>query len=67
MPIYQYKCKKCDKIVEKEYKIGNAPKKTQCIDCKRQCERCFSPPMIQFVGAGFYTTDSRGSQGKDSA
>lgn len=65
MAVYEYKCKKCDKIVEKQFNFGKAPKKIKCGDCKKMCERHFSPPMIQFVGSGFYSTDSRASTGKD--
>lgn len=57
--IYEYKCKKCEKIIEKSFKIGEAPKKIQCCDCKSSCERVFSPPMIQFRGPGFYVNDNK--------
>lgn len=63
MAIYEYKCKKCEKILEKEFKLGKAPKKIRCSICNTQCNRVFSPPMIQFVGSGFYVNDSKGSPG----
>lgn len=64
MPIYEYKCKKCDENIEEIHRLGKAPKTITCPKCKSKCERFFSAPMIQFVGSGFYSTDNKGSQGK---
>ncbi len=64
MSIYEYKCNKCNIIFEKNYTLGKAPKKNSCPICKKQCDRFFSPPMIQFIGPGFYVNDSKASQGK---
>jgi len=65
MAIYEYKCKKCDKIFEKNYNLGKAPKIDNCPICGKKCNRFFSPPMIQFIGSGFYVNDSKATQGKD--
>lgn len=67
MAIYEYKCKKCEETFEKTYSLGQASKKAICPKCKKKCERIFSPPMIQFVGSGFYTNDSKTSREKDKA
>ena len=59
MPIYEYKCQNCDIIIEREAKIGTAPKKIKCKKCGKFCERYFSTPLIQFKGSGFYCNDSK--------
>ena len=66
MAIYEYKCKKCEKIFEKEFSLGKAPKQIECIcdGCTSKCNRIFSLPMIKFIGSGFYVNDSKASPEK---
>lgn len=61
MAIYEYKCKKCDTVFEKDFNLGKATQKAVCPFCgNKNCNRFFSPPMIQFIGSGFYVNDSKG-------
>lgn len=55
MPIYEYKCEKCEKIFELFQKVNDKPLK-KC-DCGGKVVRIFHPPGIVFKGSGFYTTD----------
>lgn len=56
MPLYEYKCKKCGKTVEKIQKFSDAPL-TTCEFCGGELERLLSSPAIQFKGSGWYVTD----------
>ena len=56
MPIYEYRCKKCDKKTEV---LVRAPAKppTRCRECGGRLEKLISSPAIQFKGEGWYVTD----------
>lgn len=56
MPIYEYRCKKCGKRVEKIQKFSDPPLKTH-EECGGALELQLSSPAIQFKGSGFYITD----------
>lgn len=56
MPLYEYRCRKCGKTVEKIQKFSDPTLKT-CEDCGGKLERLLSPPAIQFKGSGWYVTD----------
>ena len=56
MPIYEYKCEKCEAHVEKMQKIADAPL-TVCEVCGGRLEKQWSLSGIQFKGAGWYVTD----------
>ena len=56
MPIYEYRCKKCDKKTEV---LVRAPAKppTRCRECGGRLEKLISTSAIQFKGEGWYVTD----------
>jgi putative FmdB family regulatory protein len=56
MPIYEYRCKKCEKRTEV---LVRAPAKppTRCRECGGRLEKLISSPAIQFKGEGWYVTD----------
>ena len=58
MPRYDFTCKHCRTIFEKELPFGhrNLPK---CPQCKGSVEKIIAPPAIHFRGAGFFNTDSK--------
>ncbi len=73
MPLYEYQCKKCGRVVEKIQKFSDPPL-TKCQHCGGKLERLLSPPAIQFKGAGWYVTDyakkssaASGSSSSDSS
>ncbi len=56
MPLYEYRCLKCGKHLEKIQKVADPPLAT-CKVCKGRLERLLSSPAIQFKGSGWYVTD----------
>ena len=64
MPIYEYRCVKCDHIFDVIQKVSDAPL-TECPECGDRVEKCVSGPAIQFKGSGFYITDYAKKGGGD--
>ncbi len=62
MPIYEYECKKCEKIFEVQQKISDDPL-SQCPDCGSGVEKLISQSSFHLKGGGWYA-DGYGS-GKD--
>ncbi len=61
MPLYEYKCRLCDKTFEVLQRFSDAPL-TSHEGCGGSVERLLSPPALQFKGTGWYVTDyARGS------
>lgn len=56
MPLYEYKCKKCGRKVEKIRKFSDPPL-TVCESCGGKLEQLLSSPAIRFKGSGFYIND----------
>ena len=57
MPTYAWACHECELYWEREYKMGKAPEKTKCVECKNKCGRSYDAPHLKFIGAGFYCND----------
>ena len=68
MPLYEYRCSKCDKVFEKLQKFSDAPL-TVHEDCGGAVERLISTSGLHFKGSGFYITDyaKSGSAPKNTA
>ena len=65
MPLYEYRCLKCKRQVEKIENL-NGPHLKKCPHCGGKVESVFSAPAIQFKGSGWYVTDyARKSSGAD--
>ena len=56
MPLYEYRCKKCQHTFEKIQKFSDDPVK-KCPKCGGPVEQLISPPAVQFKGSGWYVTD----------
>ena len=66
MPLYEYKCLKCDRYTEKIESVAG-PHLKKCPHCGGKVERQIAAPAIQFKGAGWYVTDyAKKSSGGDS-
>src|SRR4029078_4338894 len=67
MPLYEYKCSKCDKIFEVRQKFSDPPV-TVHEECGGTVERMLSAPAFQLKGSGWYATDyaKSGSQKSDT-
>jgi putative FmdB family regulatory protein len=59
MPLYDYKCLKCQKVTEVRHGFGENFT-DPCPKCGGTLRRVFNPAPIVFKGSGFYVTDSRG-------
>jgi len=56
MPLYEYRCEKCNKTFEAFQKIYEKPI-TICRFCTGKVQRVISTPGIIFKGTGWYVTD----------
>lgn len=66
MPVYEYQCKKCGHVFDREHPIGEK-KKYRCPDCSSaKTQKIISAVGVIFKGSGFYATDNRKSNGSDS-
>ncbi len=64
MPLYDYKCTKCEHIFEVQQRISEEPLKF-CPKCKGHIKRLISPAGIIFKGSGFHVNDySKGKEEK---
>lgn len=56
MPLYEYKCSKCQSVFEVIQKVDEPPLK-KCLKCGSAVHKLISAPAIQFKGSGWYITD----------
>jgi putative FmdB family regulatory protein len=64
MPIYEYKCKKCNKVVEIIKNI-NSDTKENCIVCGKEMTKLISLSSFHLKGSGWYK-DGYTNNGKDA-
>ena len=56
MPLYEYKCSKCDNNFEVLQKINDEPL-TKCLYCQGEVEKLVSVSSFQLKGSGWYMND----------
>jgi putative FmdB family regulatory protein len=56
VPLYEYRCKKCQHVFEKIQQFSDPPVK-KCPQCGGAVEQLISAPAVQFKGSGWYVTD----------
>ena len=67
MPLYEYKCESCGKLLEVIQKFSDTPLAIH-EECGGSLRRLISTPSLQFKGSGFYITDyGKGNNGKSSS
>jgi putative FmdB family regulatory protein len=59
LPLYEYKCEKCNHRFELIERV-TAAETRKCPKCKGKAVRLPSSPAIQFKGSGWYVTDYAG-------
>ena len=63
MPLYEYKCERCNTVFELIQKFSDSPLSVH-EGCGGAVERLISSPALQFKGTGWYITDyARGNGG----
>ncbi len=65
MPIYEYKCDRCDNVFEVIQKFVDPPVAVH-EQCGGKVVRLISTSALQFKGSGFYITDYKKTGGKDA-
>jgi putative FmdB family regulatory protein len=63
MPLYEYRCKECNKSFEALQKIESEPLK-ECLYCRGSVEKLISLSSFQFKGSGWYVTDYKNKVSK---
>jgi len=56
MPLYEYECQKCGKIIEALQKFSDDPL-TECTKCGGKLEKIISKSTFALKGKGWYVTD----------
>ena len=59
MPLYEYKCLKCEKHTDKIEPVAG-PHLKKCPHCGGKVESVITAPAIKFKGSGWYVTDYAG-------
>jgi putative FmdB family regulatory protein len=59
VPLYEYKCLKCDRHTEKIESVAG-PHLKKCPHCGGKVESVITAPAIKFKGSGWYVTDYAG-------
>ena len=59
MPIYEYQCAACGRVMEKWQKISEEPL-TTCPSCGGELSKLISNCSFQLKGSGWYVTDYSG-------
>lgn len=65
MPLYDYKCEKCEQVFEVRQNFSD-PVLTVHEGCGGAVTRLISVPALQFKGSGFYITDYKGGKAASS-
>ena len=62
MPVFDYQCRKCKHIFEREHPLGEDPR-VKCPICRGPAKKLISNVGVVFKGSGFYCTDNRKNDG----
>lgn len=65
MPVYEYECTHCGRIVEVWQKISDTPLKA-CNACSGRLQKLISQSAFQLKGTGWYATDYAGKSAGSS-
>jgi putative FmdB family regulatory protein len=67
LPLYEYRCLKCDRHTDKIEKV-DGPHLRKCPHCGGKVESVITAPSIQFKGSGWYVNDyGKKTSGGDSS
>lgn len=60
MPLYEYQCSNCNKVIEIIQKFSDLPL-AQCPDCQGSVQKLMSMSSFALKGSGWYSTDYKKS------
>ena len=66
MPVYEYECKACEKVIEVQQKMADAPL-TNCPDCDGPISKLMSMSSFQLKGGGWYADGYSSTKDKNGA
>jgi putative FmdB family regulatory protein len=66
MPLYEYRCRKCDARFERLEKASE-PTDRSCPECGGVARRLIGAPALQFKGSGWYINDYGSGKGSRTA
>ena len=66
MPIYEYQCKSCGKVIEVIQKFGDRPLR-KCRACSGRLEKLISRTSFQLKGGGWFEHGYHNSGGSKTA
>jgi putative FmdB family regulatory protein len=66
MPIYEYECKQCGKVLEAYQRFSDAPLK-KCDCCSGKLQKLISNSTFHLKGTGWYVTDYANRSGGASS
>lgn len=66
MPVYAYRCNAGHDMSVTQPAADPVPESVRCTRCELTAVRVFDAPAVVFKGPGFYSTDSKSDERKDS-
>jgi putative FmdB family regulatory protein len=68
MPLYEYECAKCSKVLEVMQKFSDSPL-TECPECQGPVQKLMSMTSFALKGSGWYTSDykRKGTSSSDNS
>ena len=64
MPVYEYKCSSCEKVLEVQQKISDSPLKV-CSECGGELKKLVSASAFHLKGGGWYADGYSSGSGKE--
>lgn len=65
MPVYEYECEKCGRILEAYQKFSD-PALRKCKECSGRLHKLISQSSFHLKGSGWYVTDYKNSKAADT-
>lgn len=60
MPVYEYKCEKCNVEFTENRSIFDERTLISCVHCDTPLMRVYNVPVVTFNGSGFHINDKKG-------
>lgn len=67
MPLYEYRCSKCNNLFQLMEKISASNESRRCPKCGGEAKKIISLSSFHLKGGGWYVTDYKGKSNGNSA